>query len=185
MKQAGYYKAVFGIESGNEETLKKIRKPLSVKYAKKIVRLANKIGIWTWSTFVIGFPWETKEDIKKTIDFIKNSDLDFITVYIAQPYPGTEMYSLYEKEGLLESGIDMQSTVANTKYNTKYFKAEELRELQKRVYMEFFKSKIRGYANPIKFYDKFLSKIRTLEDLWYVARMFLNLIGKEYSPIYK
>jgi len=185
MKQAGYYKAIFGIESGNEESLKRIRKPLSLKYAKKIVNIANKLGIWTWSTFVIGFPWETREDIEKTIGFIKNSDLDFITVYIAQPYPGTEMHKLYEKEGLLEKGVDMQSTLVNTKYDTKYFKAEELRDLQKRVYREFFKSKMISYINPITFYTKFLRKIRNFEDLGYIIRMFLNLMGKEYSSIYK
>jgi len=102
MKQAGYYKIIMGIESGSEKTLKFMRKPVSLKHAKKIIDICNKIGIWTWSTFVIGFPDETREDIEKTINFAKKSGLNFVTFYVAQPYPGTEMYDIYEKKGLLK-----------------------------------------------------------------------------------
>ncbi len=184
MKKAGYYKIVMGIESGSENTLKFMRKPVSLKHAKKIIDLCNKIGIWTWSTFVIGFPDETKEDIQKTIDFAKKSGLNFATFYIAQPYIGTEMYDIYEKKGLLKDGIK-NSSVTNTQYDTNQFSAKELDELQKKAYSDFIKHRIISYLNPIKFYKEFLNRIKNFEDLKYVFRMFLNLIGKEYSPIYK
>ncbi len=185
MKRAGYYKIVMGIESGSENTLKFMRKPVSLKHAKKIIELCNKIGIWTWSTFVIGFPDETKEDIQKTIDFAKKSGLNFATFYIAQPYPGTEMYDIYEKKGLLKGGIKSGSSVTSTKYDTNQFSAKELDELQKKAYSDFIKHRIISYLNPIKFYREFLNRIKNFEDLKNVFRMFLNLVGKEYSPIYK
>ncbi len=153
MKKSGYYKIIMGIESGSETTLKFMRKPVVLNHAKEIIKICNDLGIWTWSTFVIGFPDETKEEIQKTINFAKNSGLNFATFYIAQPYPGTELYHVYEKEGLLKSG--------------------------------FIKHRVLSYLNPTKFYSEFLKKIKSFEDLSYVFRMFLNLVKKEYSPIYK
>lgn len=185
MKQSGYYKIIMGIESGSQKTLRFMRKPVSLEHAKKIIDICNKIGIWTWSTFVIGFPDETREDIQKTIDFAKKSGLNFATFYVAQPYQGTEMYEIYEKKGLLEKGLKNQSSVTNTQYDTNCFSAKELNELQKKAYSDFIKYRIISYFNPIKFYKEFLNKIRSLEDLLYVLRMFKNLIEKEYSPIYK
>ncbi len=185
MKQAGYYKIIMGIESGSEETLRFMRKPVGLEHARKIIKICNKLGIWTWSTFVIGFPNETREEIQKTIDFAKKSGLNFVTFYIAQPYPGTEMYEIYRKEGLLKKGIKKTSTVTHTEYDTNYFKAEELREIQKKAYSEFIKYRLISYLNPIKLYNEFLNRIRSFEDFFYVIRMGLNLIGKEYSPIYK
>lgn len=185
MKKAGYYKIVMGIESGSETTLKFMRKPVSLNHAKKIIALCNKIGIWTWSTFVIGFPDETREDIQKTIDFAKNSGLNFATFYVAQPYPGTEMYDIYEKKGLLKEGIKKNSSVTNSQYDTNNFSAKELSKLQKKAYSDFIKHRIISYLNPTKFYKEFLNRIKNFEDLKYVFRMFLNLIGKKYTSIYK
>ena len=188
MKQSGYYKIVMCIESGCEETLRFIRKPLTLNSAKKIISICNKLGIWTWSTFVIGFPDETKEDIQKTIDFAKKSGLNFSSFYVAQPYPGTDMYDVFKKKGLIKGklvgGMVEGSSLVNTKYDTLHFSARELRDLQKKAYSDFIKYRIILYLNPIKFYKEFLNRIRNLEDLWYVLRMFKNLVGREYSPIY-
>ena len=180
MKQAGYYKIIMGIESGSKKTLSFMRKPVSLKHAKKIINLCNKIGIWTWSTFVIGFPDETGEDIEKTIDFAKKSGLNFVTFYIAQPYPGTEMYDIYEKKGLLLGGVKRNSSVINTQYDTDKFSAKELNQLQKKAYSDFIKYRIVSYLNPVKVYKEFLNRIRDFEDLKYVFRMFFNLIGQKY-----
>lgn len=185
MKQSGYYKIVMGIESGSEKTLRFMRKPVVLEHARKIIKICNRLGIWTWSTFVIGFPNETLEDINKTIEFAKNSGLNFATFYVAQPYLGTEMFDIYKKEGLLKNGVRHDSGVTNTQYDTHFFSAEELRNLQKKAYSDFIKHRIISYLNPLKFCNEFLNRIKSFEDLRYVIKMFFNLVGKEYSPIYK
>ena len=174
-----------GIESGSEKTLRFMRKPVVLKKAREIIKICNKLGIWTWSTFVIGFPEEKMEDIQKTIDFAKKSGLNFATFYVAQPYPGTEMYDIYEKQGLLKEGIMTNSGVTNTQYDVKHFTAEQLRELQKKAYTDFIRYRMIRYLNPLYFYREFLNRIKSFEDVKYVFRMFLNLVGREYSPIYK
>jgi len=188
MKESGCYKAVICIESGCEETLKFIRKPLTLDLAKKIIKICNKLGLWTWSAFIIGFPDETKEDIQKTIDFAKKSGLNFSTFFIAQPYPGTEMYDLFEKKGLIKGelvgGIIQGSSLVNTKYDSIHFSARELRDLRNKAYSDFIKYRILLYLNPIKFYREFLNRIGNFEDLFYILRMVKNLVNKEHIPIY-
>ncbi len=184
MKKAGYYKIVMGIESGSEKTLRFMRKPVSLEHARKIIAICNKLGIWTWSTFVVGFPDEDMKEIQKTIDFAKNSGLNFATFYIAQPYPGTDLCDIYEKEGLLKKGLNLHSSVTETQYDTHYFSAEQLRTLQKKAYSDFIKHRMIRYLNPVHLYNEFLNRLRTFEDVKYIFRMFLSLVGREYSPIY-
>ena len=51
--------------------------------------------------YIIGLPGETRETIRKTIDFAKRMDTDTIQVSIAHPYPGTEFYDYAKKNDLL------------------------------------------------------------------------------------
>ena len=51
--------------------------------------------------FIIGLPGETRESIRKTIDFAKRLDTETIQVSIAHPYPGTEFYDYVKKNNLI------------------------------------------------------------------------------------
>ncbi|OQY48099.1 MAG: hypothetical protein B6247_25600 [Candidatus Parabeggiatoa sp. nov. 2] len=77
MRRAGFYKITVPIETGNAETIKFIRKPIDLEKVGKLVTKANKLGYWTGAFFIIGFPYETREQIMETIDFAYNSELDF------------------------------------------------------------------------------------------------------------
>ncbi|MFQ5531393.1 MAG: B12-binding domain-containing radical SAM protein [Candidatus Nanoarchaeia archaeon] len=185
MKKAGYYRIVMAIESGSERSLVYMKKPLNLKKAKEIIDICNRLGIWTWSTFVMGFPEETMEDINKTINFAKKSGLNFATFYIAQPYAGTELYEIYQDLGLLDKGIKSGSGVTNTYYDIPNFTAKQLDYFQKKAYSDFIKYRIISYLYPKKIHREFINRIRNIEDMGYVLKMIKNLVGKEYSPIYK
>lgn len=185
MKKSGYYRIVMAIESGSEKSLAYMKKPVNLKKAKEIINICNKLGIWTWSTFVIGFPEETIEDITKTINFSKKSGLNFATFYIAQPYAGTELYDIALKTGLLKDGVKSGSGVTNTQYDTHFFTSKELDFFQRKAYSDFIKYRVISYIHPNKLYKELLNRINSLEDLFYVLKMIKNLVGKEYSPVYK
>ena len=51
--------------------------------------------------FIIGLPGESRETIRKTIDFAKRLDVETIQVSIAHAYPGTEFYDYANKNGLI------------------------------------------------------------------------------------
>jgi radical SAM superfamily enzyme YgiQ (UPF0313 family) len=100
MKEAGCHTISFGIESAVENSLKNMRKQISLQEVEKAIKLCVNAGIHVVGYFIIGFPWETKKDFNTTIDFIINhpemeSALNFLT-----PYPGTTFYDDAEKWGL-------------------------------------------------------------------------------------
>ena len=73
MKQAGCYRITFGIESGDQEMRRWVGKPYSLDQAKELTQYANSLGFWTLATNIIGFPYETKENIENTFNFALNS----------------------------------------------------------------------------------------------------------------
>ena len=143
MKKSGCYRLTFGLESGNKEILSEfIGKNYDYKRVREIIRFASKIGLWTIGTFIIGFPYETREQIEDTISFAILTDLDFATFYIANPFPGTRMYEIYKKEKLLP-GEGAYQIVRGCK--SKNFSHQELISLQSDAFTRFLRSR---FARP-------------------------------------
>ena len=92
MKKAGFYRLCFGIETGNPERQKLIKKNLNLEKAKQVIREANDLGYWTSATFIFGFPNETQEQVNDTMKFIRESEMDFPIFYNLIPQPKTEIY---------------------------------------------------------------------------------------------
>jgi len=166
MKKAGCYRLTFGLESGNYETLHHfIGKHYDYNYARQIIKFASKIGLWTIGTFIIGFPYEKKESIKDTVNFAISTDLDFAVFYIANPFPGTPMYDIYLKENLFPAG-GVYEVVRGCK--TKCFTHQQLIKMQGEAFSRFLKSRLK---KPWRF----LSKLRSVEDLVYILKLGKNL----------
>ena len=92
MYDAGCRWIFFGVESGSEERQKAIKKRLDLKKATETINNCREIGISTTTSFVIGFPDETEEDIKKTIRFMQNLNSDVKIPALFAPLPKSEMY---------------------------------------------------------------------------------------------
>ncbi len=96
MKESGCIHVAFGIESGNEDSLKRINKEISLELVKKTVLSARKAGIPTVvGFFIVGFPWEDRKSILDTIEFACSLPLDYAHFAVPIPFPGTELYDLY------------------------------------------------------------------------------------------
>ncbi len=102
MKEAGCWKILLGIESGNQKSLNLLRKGITLKQIKETVGNCRKLGIETDGFFMIGIPGETKEDTMNTINFAKQLKLDFAQFYICTPYPGTHLYELAKTRGKID-----------------------------------------------------------------------------------
>lgn len=93
MKEAGCRLLDVGYESGSDEILKNIKKGVTVHQLKEFTTDAKKAGLKILADFVIGFPGETEETAKQTINFIKEIKPDILQVAVATPMPGTEFYN--------------------------------------------------------------------------------------------
>lgn len=92
----------FGIESGSAERQKLLRKGINLEKARQTIRDCRQIGIVTSASFMIGMPDETTEELKKTIQYMYDIDVDFRIASIFGPLPGSELYrQLVEEKRLL------------------------------------------------------------------------------------
>lgn len=101
---AGLYNVRTGGESGSQRILDRLHKDISVEQIIDSANLSKKLGLETIYTFVIGWPEETKDDIRKTIDLIfkllEINPLSFIhPLYIYTPYPGTDLFQEAKERG--------------------------------------------------------------------------------------
>ncbi len=96
MKRAGFRKVKSGLESASDETLIKLRKGVKVKQIVKGCKNAAKAGIDVHLTVIVGYPWETKEDAKRTVSLARklmaDGDAEMLQATVLVPYPGTPLY---------------------------------------------------------------------------------------------
>jgi len=101
MKDAGCRLMIVGYESGEQQILKNIKKGATIDMALRFTENSKKLGLTIHGDFIIGLPGETRESIRKTIDFAKRLDTETIQVSVAHPYPGTEFYDYVKQNGLI------------------------------------------------------------------------------------
>ncbi len=99
MKDSGLRLFLVGYESGNDDTLKRIKKGVTTDEMRKFTKSCHKAGVVIHGTFILGLPVETKESIEQTINFAKELDVFSLQVSLAAPYPGTELYEMARQNG--------------------------------------------------------------------------------------
>lgn len=106
MKRAGCHSVFLGIESGNNEILRNVRKGITIEQALSAAKIIRKHGIRLTAFFIIGTPWETEDTLNDT--FIAMQKVKgFLGYSIFTPYPGTEAFEYCRKLGLIKDGHDM------------------------------------------------------------------------------
>lgn len=134
MKSMGCRFVSVGFEHGNERMLKFLKKnSTTVAQNNNALLEAERAGMKIGGSFIYGSPTETKEEMEDTIKFIlEHPQFVFVGVNVLVPYPGTEIYSICQKKGLLPEKVDYRKLVPTSKaeetyvvcdtVNPKYFK---------------------------------------------------------------
>jgi len=102
LKAAGCKQVGFGLEAGDPEVLKSIKKDITIDKLKETLEYAKKAGVMTSVNFIIGHPNETYEQAKKSITLAKSLPTNEVYFFSMFPYKGTEAYDelkRLEKEG--------------------------------------------------------------------------------------
>ena len=128
----------FGIESGNQEMLDKMKKRAKLADAEKALALCKKYGVKTYGLFLIGLPWETRETVEQTIRFAKKLSPSFLDFNIAYPLPGTEYYRLAKEMQLFEEEYLPNGDYARPIVRTLSLGTDELVQLRKKALLGFY-----------------------------------------------
>lgn len=92
MQRAGCYALGLGVESGNQEILKKTNKKLDLRVVKKALLNLKKVGISSYGFFILGLPGDTRRTVGETIQFALKNPFDRVWFNIFSPYPGSPAF---------------------------------------------------------------------------------------------
>jgi len=105
LKKAGFKQLFVGVESGSNRVLSRIKKDITVEQILTVSTKLKNAGINSFYSFMAGFPFETVDDIKKTVLLMKrllteNPDANVYKLQIYTPFPGTELFHYLSTRGM-------------------------------------------------------------------------------------
>jgi len=136
LKESGCILVNFGMESGNEQILRNIRKNINLDQIRKAVAWANEAGIPNAGHFVIGHQGETFETAMDSIRFAKTLPTRFVSFYNLIPYPGTEVFEWAKKNGRFLVPLDNYLQNISYRDNVPVFETKEFTAEQRRYVMK-------------------------------------------------
>ena len=139
MARAGCFMIAWGIESGDQKMLQRMRKGTTTDQVTRALTWSRQAGIKNWGYFIIGLPGETEQSIRRTIDFAKRLPLDLALFHIAAPHPGTPFYSEVIENSWFRPGtrweeVDMDRS---TVLDYPHLRAEEIESWARRAFREW------------------------------------------------
>ncbi|MFC1755046.1 B12-binding domain-containing radical SAM protein, partial [Thermoproteota archaeon] len=174
MNQANFKKFKMGLESANQETLKKINKGQSIDQIAELCKMITNNGIDIHLTIMIGFPWETKQEALNTLyladKLMKYGCIHMLQATVVVPYPGTQLY----KEGIANNWFRFSpSDYDRFDMSEPVFKAPDM---QPQEVMEICQRTYRTFLSP-RFIFNNIIKIRSLGDIRYNLRGLKAVVG--------
>jgi radical SAM superfamily enzyme YgiQ (UPF0313 family) len=123
---AGCYGIHVGVESGSPRIQKLMNKNLDLDRVARLFHDARAEGLETRGYFMIGYPGETRQEIRQTIRFSRTLDLDWASFSITTPAAGADIYRDALDSGRFPSDYWRDYTLDRADGPPEYFTSGEL-----------------------------------------------------------
>jgi len=179
MRRSGCYEVPLAIESGSQEVLRRvIGKPVNLERLPHLVRKIQAEGMFAHAFLIVGFPGETREQTRRTLELPRRLGLDDTTFAMFVPLPGTRLREEAIRMGLLEPGevdfrdLHMHAALSRTADET----SEELMRLLARANIRM---KLRLLRRPTVFFHRYVRVlVRSPRFFWgYSAEWLRRLVA--------
>lgn len=103
LKECGCFRVWIGAESGSQRIIDAMDRRVDVQQVGAMIRTAGAAGIQTGTFIMLGYPGETEQDIRDTVQHLKAANPDLFTITVAYPIKGTGLYE--EVQSVTISGL--------------------------------------------------------------------------------
>jgi anaerobic magnesium-protoporphyrin IX monomethyl ester cyclase len=189
MKEAGCVRVEFGIESGDPQVLKNIKKAVTIEQIKNANKLAKEAGLSVGSFVMVGNIGENFDSVVKTKKLLEQIDTDDIYIAIATPFPGTELYKIAKRNGWLQISDWSRYVTAPTYLpgyqpvmKTDTMNTQEILKSFFYLHSQFARRKFRtrygrNFLLNKQFYKDNVFNVRSLKDFKHKAKIARQLIA--------
>ena len=197
LSRAGAQTVWMGAESGSQKILDAMDKGTRVEQIQEAARSLKRAGIRVGFFLQFGYPGETRGDIEKTIQLVRDCDPDDIGISVSYPMPGTKFYNAVQEQlGEKQNWQDSQdlAMLYRGPFSTEFY-----RKLHSVIHKEFrarkaWKSLTQTDLNHGDAETQRLKKLRASMSLWLrfgyhlltlpIARWQLNRLASSQNKIF-
>ena len=138
MRDSGCITLFMGVESADQQILDNVNKRTTINKVKSAFEMARKYDMRTVASVVLGMPGDSRENILKTIKFVKKLNPNYAIFSLATPYPGTLFYKQAVSENLIKVNDWSKYTLLSPVLETMDCSLEELKKLQRKAFRSFY-----------------------------------------------
>jgi anaerobic magnesium-protoporphyrin IX monomethyl ester cyclase len=166
MRASGCYEIGYGVESGVQRSLDLMDKQQKLEDVERTVKLTKKAGIRCKCFFIVGFPWETRDEMEQTYAFARKLRPEIAAFSIATPYPGARWFDQFSHRF---DGADYRGMHNMTALQTisQHVPAEEIQRMNDRERNRF-------YLHP-RYAFQVLKHVRSMEECQHLFRAFWEI----------
>ncbi|MFX1293718.1 MAG: B12-binding domain-containing radical SAM protein [Promethearchaeota archaeon] len=179
MQEAGFKMLFIGIESIFQKSLDIIGKKITIEQIKEAVKMLHDRGITIFGSIIIGNVGETKEEVKKTIHFAKDLDIDIMQFTPLTPFPKTKLYKEALEKGWIKIDDYDKWNLVNPIMATPDLTVDEILDLVTEAYRSFYLEGVRT-----NFLMRGGKRISQKQFLWF-WRMVPEFLTISVPAIYK
>jgi radical SAM superfamily enzyme YgiQ (UPF0313 family) len=162
MIKAGCCYICYAVESASPRVQKMIKKNLNLKRAAEAINFTSDTGVWVNTYNMLGFPTETYDEMKKTIDYNVGLRHHSIKLFKVIPQEGTELYDITEEKRRSLTG----ETGTYDDYDQLY---------TAKVTREQFEGLVKDGWRRFYFDEKRISRILNMKSPWLSARQIKRM----------
>ncbi len=171
LKEASCQEVFFGVESGCQKILDNVHKRTSVELNETAIQWAKEADLFVAISVLIGYPGETRETMKQTLDFVRKVKPDDAYLSIAMPFPGTELRTLVESMGWKMTSDWSRYDTMTPVFENPDLPSEEIANTRKEFYNNFYSARYmlrQTYKGYIKgnFYSKIMARTALNHLIW-------------------
>lgn len=173
LKSINVRKLTFGFESYNKKILDYLKdRSVTVKQNILTIKMCHKYGIAVASGLIVGTPGEGMKELMDTYNTMKKYPMDNSQIYVLTPYPGTKIWNLAEREGLVSLDMNMEKLFVQIPLSAslRFWKKDKFSFLNDRVFINTKMRNNQKYLevilkmNLLAFWQNFIYYVKALKD---------------------